>query len=126
MSQQYIQTLMLVGTFKNAVEAKIQSDPALLQKAQTAIKPEEMENMMEQMFDTAGAIMGLAFGEVSEEDVAAITKFQNTFTGVARCIFSDEELIALMPEELKTPQAAALLEANNAPDIARLCKPVLT
>lgn len=126
MSQDYIAVLELTGQFKDAVEAKLQTNPAKLQEVMATVSDEEMENLQDLMAQVVGIAMGFGLGgSMAEVDLKTLTTFYEKFTEIVQRIIPDEELLQDMPEDLKTTKVAALWDEHGAPRLAKLCAPTL-
>lgn len=114
----------LCVAFKDAAEARVQSDLALQRKIMAAIKPAEMEELMDMVQELAGEALSLAFGgEPSDEFLKLNIKACEKVAELSLRAMPEDTVRADMPADLKTEESAKALAAAGAPTLARLAGP---
>jgi hypothetical protein len=113
----------LAVAFKDAVETKLKADPAMLQHVIQSLQPDELAELQELAMDVASATMMAAFKGVTEELMDLNLKLVDKAGVLATRALSKDELVALVPDDLKNDESADLLAAHHAPNLAALCRP---
>ena len=114
----------LCVAFKDATEARIESNRKLQKKAIAALKPGEMEELQSLAMELAADGLGIALGgKVSDDFLRLNIKAVEKVAELALRIMPEDTLRADVPADLKNDEAIKALTAHGAANLARLASP---